>query len=411
MAKRDPGPAACPSCGVPLAEAFIRQLAAPQVDQVTRELRAQLTGQAREEARAAFAGDLAALQAKVRKHEEDQRAASEAAAELQAEIARKDQELKKTRAEEKKVREDRRRLQEEKDNWELEKARMHDQITSEVRAAEEGRASKQAQVLLERAARDHQAELREKDNHIEGLKKELEAAHRRASAGPRPQEKGLARQELFREELQARWPGDDVQMVGRGERGGDVVHVVRDGGRDCGIILWECKDQQRWRREWLAKLARDVERHKAAFGVIVTSVLPPEVSGSGRLGDVMVCDFGLALHLAEGFRQVLITSSQYESANLARQDAAGKVYDYITTGGFCPRLEKVVQYVREERQTLERERNYWQRRWAEREQALREMITGVFAMASELAAAGAELPPPLRAELPALPSRVLLPAT
>lgn len=30
-----------------------------------------------------------------------------------------------------------------------------------------------------------------------------------------------------------------------------MMHVVRDGGRDYGIILWECKDQQRWRREWL----------------------------------------------------------------------------------------------------------------------------------------------------------------
>lgn len=126
---------------------------------------------------------------------------------------------------------------------------------------------------------------------------------------------------------------------------------------------------------------------------------------------MIVCDFSLATHLAEGFRQMLITSSQYESANLTRQDAAEKVYDYITTGGFCPRLEKVVQYVREEMQILDRERNYHQRRWAEREQALREMITGVFAMASELAAAGAELPPPLRAELPAPPNRVLLPAT
>src|SRR5438132_6372160 len=79
-----------------------------------------------------------------------------------------------------KAREERRRLQEEKDNWELEKARMRDQITGEVRAAEERRASKQAQIQLERAARDHQTELREKDNYIEGLKKELEAAHRTA---------------------------------------------------------------------------------------------------------------------------------------------------------------------------------------------------------------------------------------
>jgi hypothetical protein len=288
---------------------------------------------------------------------------------------------------------------------------MRDQITGEIRAAEEHRAGKQAQVLLDRAAREHQAELREKENYIEGLKKELEAAHRKASAGPRPQERGLARQELLHEELQARWPGDDVRMVGRGERGADLVHLVRDGGRDCGIIVWECKDQQRWRKEWLAKLARDVDRHKAAFGVIVTSALPPGVDGSGRFGEVMICDFSVAAHLAEGFRQMLITSSQYESANLARRDAAGKVFDYITTGGFCPRLETVVQYARKEQQILSQERNYWQRRWAERDQALREMIAGVFTMASELAAAGAELAPPLRAELPSPPGRAMLPAS
>jgi hypothetical protein len=65
----------------------------------------------------------------------------------------------------------------------------------------------------------------------------------------------------------------------------------------------------------------------------------------------------------------------------------------------------------DEQQTLNKERNYWQRRWAERDQALREMIVGVFTMASELAAAGAQLPPPLHAELPSPPGRALLPAT
>lgn len=57
--------AACPNCGVPLAEAFIRQLAAPQVDQVTRQLRTQIGEQAFSEARDSVAGELAALRAKV----------------------------------------------------------------------------------------------------------------------------------------------------------------------------------------------------------------------------------------------------------------------------------------------------------------------------------------------------------
>ena len=56
--------AACPNCGVPLAEAFIRQLAAPQVDQVTRQLRTQIGEQAFSEARDSVAGELAALRAR-----------------------------------------------------------------------------------------------------------------------------------------------------------------------------------------------------------------------------------------------------------------------------------------------------------------------------------------------------------
>jgi hypothetical protein len=308
--------AACPNCGVPLAEAFIRQLAAPQVDQVTRQLRTQITEQALLEARASVAGELAELQAKVTQDDRERQESRDAAEELRTEIARKDQELAKARGEEKQAREERRRLEEEKDAWDLEKVRMRDEITGHVRKQEEQRANSKAELLLDRERREFEAELREKDNHIDGLRKELETAHRKASAGPRPQEKGIARQELFSEELQARWPGDDIRLVGRGERGGDVVHVVRDGNRDCGTIMWECKNQQRWRRTWLTKLAQDVERHKAAFGVIVTAVLPPEIDGSGRIGDATVCDFSLAVHLADGFRQILITASQYESANL-----------------------------------------------------------------------------------------------
>jgi hypothetical protein len=47
--------------------------------------------------------------------------------------------------------------------------------------------------------------------------------------------------------------------------------------------VWECKDQERWRKEWLAKLARDVGRHKAAFGLIVTSVTSALQPGIGTV--------------------------------------------------------------------------------------------------------------------------------
>src|SRR5262249_45728736 len=122
-----------------------------------------------------------------------------------------------------------------------------------------------------------------------------------------------------------------------------------------------------------------------------------------------VCDFSLAVHLADGFRQILITASQYESANLARQDSAGKVYDYITTGGFAPRLAKVIDWARAEQQVLNKERDYYLGQWAQREQGITDMITNVFTMVGELAAAGAALPPPYGPSSPLLAAWRCLP--
>jgi hypothetical protein len=52
--------------------------------------------------------------------------------------------------------------------------------------------------------------------------------------------------------------------------------------------------------------------------VIVTSALPPGINGSGRLGEVMICDFSLAAHLAEGFRRMLITTDLVDFRLLKR---------------------------------------------------------------------------------------------
>lgn len=139
-----------------------------QVDQVTREMRAQISAEAREEARAGVAAVLTALKAKVRGHRDSQREASDMTADLREQIASKDQQLKKARDEERRARQERQRLQEEKDAWDLEQVWMHDEITRKVRGQEERRAAKQARAEIERVGQELQTQLREKDNYIEG---------------------------------------------------------------------------------------------------------------------------------------------------------------------------------------------------------------------------------------------------
>jgi hypothetical protein len=141
---------------------------------------------------------------------------------------------------------------------------------------------------------------------------QLEEAVRRGATGSR-QEEGVARQDVFAEELRERFPGDEITVTARGQAGADVTHRVRIGGRDCGTILWECKRAASWSGAWIGKLADDARKAGAAFGVIVSETLPRGMDGSGRVDEVWVCDFGSAVHLAAGLRWVLIAASQYEA--------------------------------------------------------------------------------------------------
>jgi hypothetical protein len=149
------------------------------------------------------------------------------------------------------------------------------------------------------------------------VREQLEDAQRKSGTGSRQQE-GLARQELFAEELQHRFPGDLIMVTERGRGGPDVTQVVRAGRLDCGVILWECKRTVAWGPQWPGKLAGEVRRSGARFGVIVSEVLPAAVAGSGQAGDVWACDYGHAWDLAAGLRQAVIAVRRHEAANAAR---------------------------------------------------------------------------------------------
>ena len=76
-----------------------------------------------------------------------------------------------------------------------------------------------------------------------------------------------------------------------------------------------------WSTGWPRKLATEVRKTSARFGVIVSGVLPAAMDGSGPAGDVWVCDYGYAWDLAAGLRQAIIAVYRHEAANAARAAA------------------------------------------------------------------------------------------
>ncbi|MBF6320370.1 DUF2130 domain-containing protein [Nocardia cyriacigeorgica] len=388
----------CPNCGTEFGTAFIQQLARDQFAQMRSELEQQL----RAEASAAAAAELAAMRSQLAQADTQYQAAlSESRAE--AEAARRERD--EARRAEQEVRQERRQLRQERDALEIEKDRMRDVIAEEERK----KANQHAEERIRREADRNENKYLKRIHALEEQKRllteELASAHRKASAGALVQQESVSYQYVLADELRRRFPSDDITVVARGRRGGDVVHVVRESNLDCGTIVWECKQTQRFEQKWVQKLAEDVAAGRADLGVLVSAVLPRDVEGTGLVDGILVCDTTVAVPLALSFRQIVINAKRTAIANAARGDQADRIYDYITTGPFGVRLARILKKLYTQLKELNAVRETNTRYFAAVEKGHRDAIDEVFTLIGDLDATGVKLPDLLRDELLSPPPR------
>ncbi|MFD4460123.1 DUF2130 domain-containing protein [Nocardia sp. NPDC058480] len=286
----------------------------------------------------------------------------------------------------------------------LEKAAMRAEIDDEIRDRAEKMALTTVQKAVVREQQKQKAKIVDLEGKLATTMNELDKAHQTAAAfGSRPQPEGIIRQELFAEELKRRYCEDDVRVVPRGQRGADVVQTVREHGRDCGVIVWECKWTKTFNKSWLRKLASDGRAAGAKFAILVTEAMPQGIEGSGYLDGTPVCDFELAPHLAGSFRMMVIAARRIELANVARSGRAeARMYSYVTSDEFMNCLEIIMKRANKFSGDLAAFRNQVNRLYANVEDANRDIIDAVFTIAGHIESGGAKLSAPLRGELTAM---------
>lgn len=330
--------------------------------------------------------------------------------ELEEVLRERDGKIKELQSQEVQLRRKRRELEDEKEALEHRMERMRDEIREQLRPAEEARAKKNAEAellqmqsdhkeLVHRLTDEHEVKERQLLEQLKRVKSEAEELRRKADSAAR-QEEGFAAEGLLGDGLHRHFPDDQIIPVRRGNRGPDFSHVVRSGNLTCGKILWDRKRTVKWSDDWPRKLAAEVRAAGATFGVIVSDTLPPGGEGSTQIGEIWVTDPGHVWDLAAVLREAVIMVARYEAANNARTDIAGKVYDYITTGGFEARyraLEQATDRLRDENGKFDRASQQHVARVHRiidevREQFLRGIILDLIRL-------GAEIPPSTRAEL------------
>ena len=357
----------CPSCGVEfrLEEAFL----GPIRQQIEGELRPTLES-------------------------EVSKRSSDAMQELEGRLEALETENKGLKDAEKQLRAERRRLEKEKADFDLEVARAVD--------AERKTLAVEARETL---GKQHELALHERDETIRRLNDSIKELQDRASQAPN-ELRGTAQELALDERLRSRFPDDEVARVARGRPGGDVVQHVRDAsGATIGTILWESKRAQRFDKGWIPKLKEDAGREHADVSVLVTSVPADERDTEIAERDgVWVVSLELADALAAVLRSWLLAVAHAKNAVAHRGELADHVYDYVSGSDFVRHLEGAFVGMRKEWSSIQSEREVLERRWSEREAALKQQVKHLVEVVGDLQGIGAELERIPKLELAALGS-------
>jgi hypothetical protein len=254
---------------------------------------------------------------------------------------------------------------------------------------------------------DEAARLRvaEKDQTIESMARTIEELKRKAEQGSQQSQGEVLELEL-EVLLRGRFPTDQIEPVGKGELGADVVQQVNGTiGQVAGIILWESKRTKAWSDGWLAKLRDDQRRCGADVALIISQALPKHIEHFDLVDGVWVAHPRYALPVAVALRQTLIEVSGSRLAQQGQQTKMEQVYQYLTGIKFRQRVEAVVEKFNDMREDLDKERKFMGRQWAKRETQILSVIESTVGMVGDLQAiAGKAMPEIPSLDMPLLES-------
>lgn len=283
----------------------------------------------------------------------------------------------KTRAEqaeagELKIRKEKRELEEAKRKFEIEKQRQLDKERDMIR----DNAIKETQEKQE--LKD-----KERDMIIQGLKTSLADAQRKAQQGSQ-QSQGEVLELEIEEILKKEFPQDIIEEVKKGARGADIVQKVVDKrGQMVGTILWESKNGK-WQPAWIKKLKEDQRQAKADISILATKNLPTDIKDFAYQENVWIVSREMIIPIAFALRFNLVKVNHERGINTNKNEKMAVLYQYMTSIEFKHRIEAIVEAFTELQEQTEKEKRFFNIKWANQEKSLRKVIDHTHGMYGEL---------------------------
>ena len=145
--------------------------------------------------------------------------------------------------------------------------------------------------------------------------------------------------DLF-ERLRAEFPHDHITRIDKGKPGADIQHEVMYKGDVCGRIVYDSKNRQSWRTEYVTKLRQDQLKAEADHAILTALKFP---SGEKELciqSEIIVVSPARAVQIVEIIRKAMVQMHLLGLSSQQCQRKTGELYTFITSNAFIQRMEE-----------------------------------------------------------------------
>ena len=281
-----------------------------------------------------------------------------------------DEKLRLARERELQLMKEQQSLKEQREVMEIEAQKKlleeREKIREEIRKSEETRS----------AQREHDANLRarELEKQLEDQKKLVEEMKRRVEQGS-TQLQGEVQELALEELLKQKFPFDRIEEVGKGVKGADCIQFVRNASaQDCGSMIFESKRTKNFEKDWIDKLKADMRTQGADIAVLVTGVMPKDMSQFGEKDGIWICSFAEVVPLVMALRSGLLKVHQLMRTQENKGDKMQMLYGYLTSHEFSEQWKAIKEGFMSMKFSIDKERDIMEKLWKSREKQLEKVL-------------------------------------
>jgi|GEM_PF-1480797 len=344
-------PSKCPLCGQPLPHAIneheltlrLQKLASPTLAVEKRKLKEEFERQYRKHLQVA-----------------EERAMRAARSDMKAQLLLAEKRVKDAEAQ--------RRLEVERARKDVENRLRKEQALS-IQLAKRENEDKLRKLQLERE-RDrvrHEEESVRFQGKLDELSRKLE---KRSG-----EQLGAEAERDLLSDLRQAFSGDRIERIGRGVKGADILHEVRDNTKVVGRIVYESKNTLTWQNDFIVQAKKYQTQYETPHVMVVTRVFPSKRKGLCVEKGIPVVETRLAVSLASVIRDGVIEIAKLRLSGKSSDGKSQELYEYIIGDKFCTRFQDMAQCVATLRERQQKERTWHENAW-ETTSKIHERIAG-----------------------------------